>query len=1036
MTSEQTPSSSCTPVDSQRVDQICDRFEADWLAGRHPVLEDYLAEVNVGLRAALLHELLAAEWDLRVSAREPVELQHYLDRFPDQAALVAAAHHQWFAESAEEATGSPIVPQLFGPNAGTGGGVQPDLRIPGYEILEVLGRGGMGVVYRARDVKLKRDVALKMVLSGRSASRSERTRFFSEAEAVASLTHPNIVQVYEVSQHDDCPFMVLEFVAGGTLAARVAEAPLSAREAAVLVEAVARGMNVAHQSGLVHRDVKPANILIDDAGQPKLTDFGLVKQLEEESGLTLSGTPIGTPSYMAPEQAAGQSHRVGPAADVYSLGATLYACLTGVPPHQADSTMETLRRVVEEEPTPLRQVCTAVPRDLETICLKALHKDPLRRYPSAAAFAEDLACWLDHRPITARPTTGAEYVAKWCQRRPAVAALLAVSVLAVITMISGAIFFTAKLRTERDSAIAAGNKADVEKVRAEEQSRRAAQREAEALSEARKAAAAADFLVGMFEDADLFGLSGRTFGVLPSLNPTGRQILDRGRTKLFERGAFRDDPLLKATLMHNLGRSYLSLGDTDSARPLLRESLELREKLLARHHPDFAASMHENALLDCFDFDVEIGARASRKAWELRRAIHGDDHPLTLESEFQLGVLSLYASGRTAREQKILRAAASHLRHVCEMRGKLLADAEAVRPGDVGIEVESLGAAVAFLATALLMSGDYLQGLQSVGELRELARRIPDQEKAQLVMDLIDTQVFLFTGQQRQAEETCRRSIASIKKLLGDDHYLLIIVLSPLAGFCYDRGHFEEAEDLGRERLGLIRRYFPNDQVNLANCKYVVARAMWRGRVREARESGGDQEQYKRLFMQVEQLAREAADVEQSGISKHSGRHENFLAAVLLEKEPMRLEEPTILFRRAWESRCQVKGYDHELSTYSLARLLSMLARQGRIEELQGHWHVHQAKLTEGQLWIESGLSYLVEAAAKLAVHDEFDIALQLLYLAAERGYDISSLTGDSTFAWLGERSEFEELVAIVPLSEPMDRRGGLLDGLKSLLGQ
>ncbi|HVS38481.1 MAG TPA: serine/threonine-protein kinase [Gemmataceae bacterium] len=274
--------------------------------------------------------------------------------------------------------------------------------VPGYEILGELGRGGMGVVYKARQLGLDRMAALKMILSGGHAGDADRARFKTEAEAVAKLRHPNIVQIYEVGESNGCPFLSLEYVDGGSLAMKLDGTPWRPRPPAGLVETLAQAVHLAHKAGVVHRDLKPGNVLLTAEGQPKVTDFGLAKKLDDAAGPTQSNAILGTPSYMAPQQAGGKSKEVGPAADVYALGAILYELLTGRPPFKAATVMDTIFQVVSEEPVPPRQLQPKTPRDMETICLKCLRKEPRRRYGSAEELAEDLARYLDGKPITAR----------------------------------------------------------------------------------------------------------------------------------------------------------------------------------------------------------------------------------------------------------------------------------------------------------------------------------------------------------------------------------------------------------------------------------------------------------------------------------------------------------------------------------------------------------------------------------------------------------------------------------------------------------
>jgi serine/threonine protein kinase len=331
-----------------------------------------------------------------------------------------AADRQWGGPSAAQAPGPPL--------------------LPAYEILAELGRGGMGVVYKARHRELKRLVALKMILAGQHAGEQELTRFRTEAEAVARLQHPHIVQIYEIGQAEGHPYLALELVAGGSLASQLNGTPWPTRPAAQLVETLARAIHYAHECGIVHRDLKPANILLAVASCqlsvvseerapfalttdnwqlttiPKITDFGLAKKLDSGSGQTASGAIMGTPSYMAPEQGGGHSKEVGPPTDVYAPGAILYELLTGRTPFKAASAMDTLFQVLSEEPMAVRQLQPKVPVDLETIALKCLQKEPGRRYATALDLAEDLRRFLAHESIQARPVGLLARAGRWLQR--------------------------------------------------------------------------------------------------------------------------------------------------------------------------------------------------------------------------------------------------------------------------------------------------------------------------------------------------------------------------------------------------------------------------------------------------------------------------------------------------------------------------------------------------------------------------------------------------------------------------------------------
>jgi formylglycine-generating enzyme required for sulfatase activity/tRNA A-37 threonylcarbamoyl transferase component Bud32 len=301
-----------------------------------------------------------------------------------------------------------------------------------YELLEQIARGGMGVVYKARQVSLNRVVALKMILAGQLASETEVERFYTEARAAANLQHPNIVAIHEVGQHEGQHYFSMDYIEGKSLAQVVRESPLPAAKAAGYVRTMAEAIDFAHQRGILHRDLKPANVLIDSFGQPRVTDFGLAKRIEGTAQLTSTGSLMGTPSYMPPEQAGANDGKVGPVSDVYSLGAVLYELVTGRPPFLGQSLAATLNQVLNTEPLSPRLLDPEVPRDLETICLKCLQKEPSKRYGTAAALAEDLGRFLRHEPIAARPVGMLERTWRWCWRNPALAGFVTLLAFAAV----------------------------------------------------------------------------------------------------------------------------------------------------------------------------------------------------------------------------------------------------------------------------------------------------------------------------------------------------------------------------------------------------------------------------------------------------------------------------------------------------------------------------------------------------------------------------------------------------------------------------
>ena len=322
-----------------------------------------------------------------------------------------------------------------------------------YELLEEIGRGGQGVVYRAHQKSLNRTVALKVIGLGPWATEAHLKRFRREAEAAANLDHPFIVPIHEVGERDGCCYFSMNFIEGGQLDEVVRRAPMSIRQAAELIAKVARTVHYAHEHGILHRDIKPGNILLDTKGEPHLTDFGLARLVEAESTVTRTLDVMGTPSYMAPEQAAGNNAAVSKATDVYGLGAVFYELLTGHPPFAGGTTFETVRLVLDTEPRPPRLLNPKVDRDLSTICLKCLEKDPKRRYSSALALAEDLEHWLKHEPIRAKRSGFFTHTRKWMRRKPAIAALNA-ALVALATAIAWNVWESELFRSAPEKSIA------------------------------------------------------------------------------------------------------------------------------------------------------------------------------------------------------------------------------------------------------------------------------------------------------------------------------------------------------------------------------------------------------------------------------------------------------------------------------------------------------------------------------------------------------------------------------------------------------
>eukprot|EP00913_Durusdinium_trenchii_P008798 g8264.t1 len=543
--------------ESTRIAGACRNFEAELIAGGNPRIEQYLNEVSASDRTALIEELLTIEIEFRLQRGESPRPEDFQHRFPEHAESIAeflcgsatplptAGPREGLAGTAAESVDETWVPERDGATASSMTGE----RFGGYVLLEEIARGGMGVVYKARQTSLNRIVALKMILSGKLASDADIRRFHAEAEAAAKLDHPNIVPVYEVGELNGQHFFSMGFVEGRSLQEKIADGPLPPREAARLTAKIAAAVQYAHEMGVVHRDLKPANVLLSEGGRPptvaqtenadardqqsfpqstesdqpavpRITDFGLAKLTDVDTALTATGQIMGTPGYMPPEQAAGRTDNVGPAADIYSTGAMLYSLLTGRPPFQAAGLAETLKYVIEREPVSPAQLNPAVDRDLETICLKCLRKDPAKRYASAAALAADLSLYLDGRPIMARPVSRIEKTRRWCLRNPLAALMI---LLLVIISIGAPIIAYRQTRLSQQArhesaratqALAAETRAKQEAIENEQRASRNLDRSAEVVKEF------------VFE----IGKEGGPLTQTPGGKPLRMQLLQRART--------------------------------------------------------------------------------------------------------------------------------------------------------------------------------------------------------------------------------------------------------------------------------------------------------------------------------------------------------------------------------------------------------------------------------------------------------------------------------------------------------------------------
>ncbi len=498
-----------------------------------------------------------------------------------------------------------------------------------YELLNVLGQGGMGVVYKARQISLNRDVAVKMIRNSELATDDQIRRFQNEAEAVALFDHPGIVPIYEVGFHEDQRYFSMKLIAGEGLDKRLKASSLKPRVAAKLVAEVAEAIHHAHQRGLLHRDIKPANILIDAEGHPHITDFGLAKRIETDSGLTVSGAIMGTPAYMAPEQALGHSSQVTTASDVYGLGGILYAAITGRAPFEGNSVLETLEKVRQTLPEPPTNLHEELPRDLEVICLKCLEKDPKRRYASAKDLADDLHRWLNGEPILARPVSAWVRGWMWCKRRPSLAALSAALAATLIGGVIGIAWQWREAVFQRNAAVAARDTA-----------------EKNALLAARQATLALNTIQDMVAEVQT-NLVGQGFSEVKMALLKAAQARIEGVAAVYDKSTSKEATVM--AIYFSLANIYRELGQSDKAAAMLGRALDIaKARVVIKENSDPSrqnlANVYSARGLLYAEFGRDMNAALADNQEALKIYSDIDQHPkrdaFTLDKKIVRGALA------------------------------------------------------------------------------------------------------------------------------------------------------------------------------------------------------------------------------------------------------------------------------------------------------------------------------------------------------------------------------------------------------------
>jgi tetratricopeptide (TPR) repeat protein len=637
--------------------------------------------------------------------------------------------------------------------AGARASAPPLLAFNDYELLEEIARGGMGVVYRARQIGLNRPVAVKMILGGHLANAAEMQRFRAEAETAAQLHHPNIVAIHEVGEHEGQPFFSMELVAGRNLAQVVRDEPLPSRKAAAYLKTISEAVQYAHSRGVLHRDLKPSNILIDENDQPRITDFGLAKRLEGDASLTITGQVLGSPSFIPPEQAAGRKDEIGPPSDVYSLGAILYHLLTGRPPFVAETLPQTLRMVTESEPVSPRLLNASVPRDLETISLKCLEKDPRRRYGTARELAEELERFLRDEPILARPIGAAARLMRWCRRNPRLARTATAALLLFIIVLIGGPIAILQINQSR---------------------KRAEIGQKQALLEATKSRQVAELLKEMLR------------GVAPSValgrdTTLMREILDKTVENMSLE--LTNQPLVEAELQDTIGRVYVELGEFSKAEAIHRKELATHRKLLGNEHLDVANSLTRLAIALNGQERFEEGEKSVREALAIQKKQLGEKH---LDVAHSLRTLAMHLSNQGKRDE-----AEKLVRQALEIHQKL---------GDRHEIAQTLGS-----LAHLVMEKDLVEAERMFRDVIATYKELHGDAYPDSVHELDDLGIVLSRqGKFGEAEKIARESLDLRMKMLGVSHPHLTRSLYVLGVALDKQGKVEEGNAVFRTHLTLL----------------------------------------------------------------------------------------------------------------------------------------------------------------------------------------------------------------------------------------
>ena len=754
------------------------------------------------------------------------------ERIPNYRAKLPALPPSSFGSSFPQASRSAQASQSAVPKS-----------IGKFELLEVVGRGAFGIVYRARDRDLDRIVAVKVPKNGQFVSQEEEDRFVREARSVAQLSHPGIVHIHEVGHTGQLPYLVSDFVEGLTLRDLLHDRRLQVDESADIAASISESLAHAHSRGVVHRDIKPANVMMarveaatDEVvesttdgsrsssrrretnrmcGRPRLMDFGLSRRDIADATVTKEGQLLGTPAYMSPEQARGETAKIDVRSDIYSVGVVLYEMLTGELPFRGSSRM-VVQQVIMDEPTSPRRLVSDLPIDLETICLKCLEKDPARRYQTSGELAAELYRYLNGQPILARPISSLSRGWRWCERNPVVSALLAMLFVSMLLGLAGVT--TQWRRAERNAdvarieatrassaaqlasseALCATTAAEAERRsrrQAEQAEARAENAAAESAKQAETARRVSDFMVGIFQGADRLGVRGKQFGQFGSddRDPTARQLLDRGM-QLIET-ELQNEPEIRATVMATIAETYASLGSVKDTDRVAKKTIEILRDLHGDSPNELTADMLGLlAVARYAEGNYEASLPLGRQAIAIYDELHGEMDPRGATTKLFFGMILLESN-----------IAGDVVDEAIAVFNQVLA----IRRAQSDPDPTEIALALVGKAITQRVRGENFPAIMT---LMEANRSLGDDAEAgkfvRIAMLAVNATVAWQAGQPEKAKQQTEQLIRESTELLGPNHPIVTYVTMDQASRMMQYGDFDEGEELMLKGIAASRRQF------------------------------------------------------------------------------------------------------------------------------------------------------------------------------------------------------------------------------------